>query len=228
MTHRLIAIGDIHGCTLALRALLTAIKPRPDDTLVTLGDYVDRGPDSKGTLDELIALAGRCRLVPIFGNHDQMLLDAKDGNDPTLSFFWLECGGQETLDSYGQNATVDDVPPEHLAFLRSCRRYFETDTHIFVHANYLPDVPLDQQTDDVLRWLSLREFVPGPHLSGKIGVVGHTSQETLLDLGHLLAIDTGCCYGGWLTAIDLTNGQRWQARESGRIRVQGSGFRLQE
>ena len=74
MPGRIIAIGDIHGYSAALAALLEAIAPRAEDTIVTLGDYVDRGPDSPGALDQLIALAARCRLVPLLGNHDEMLL----------------------------------------------------------------------------------------------------------------------------------------------------------
>ncbi len=76
MRPRTIAIGDIHGCSRALEAVLTAIGPRPDDVIVTLGDYVNRGPDSRAVLDRLIALEGQCTLVPILGNHDQMLLAA--------------------------------------------------------------------------------------------------------------------------------------------------------
>src|SRR5438128_342790 len=76
MSGRTIAVGDVHGCKAALDALLAAIEPEPADTLVTLGDYVDRGPDSRGVLDRLIGLAGRCRLVPLMGNHEEALLDA--------------------------------------------------------------------------------------------------------------------------------------------------------
>ncbi len=77
MPGRTIAIGDIHGCADALATLIAAIEPGPDDLVVTLGDYIDRGPDSRGTIELLIALAGRCRLVPILGNHDQMLLELR-------------------------------------------------------------------------------------------------------------------------------------------------------
>ena len=66
---RTIAIGDIHGCSIALAILITAIDPKPDDTIIPLGDFVDRGIDSKGVLDQLIALANRCNLIPILGNH---------------------------------------------------------------------------------------------------------------------------------------------------------------
>jgi serine/threonine protein phosphatase 1 len=213
---RIIAIGDIHGCSVALAALLWAIDPQPDDTIVALGDFVDRGLDSKGVLDQLIALADRYRLVPLLGNHDEMMLNARNGKDDFR--FWMNCGGITSLDSYGSSGQLDLVPAAHFHFLERCLRYFETDTHMFIHANYKPDVPLDKQDDHTLRWLSLRDFVPGPHFSGKIAVVGHTPQPDLLDLGHLVCIDTGCCKGGWLTALDVVSGRKWQADERGHHR----------
>src|SRR5437588_178789 len=73
---RTIAIGDIHGCSLALDGLIEAIDPQPDDTVVALGDFINRGPDSPGVLDSLIALKARCNLVPLLGNHEEMLLSA--------------------------------------------------------------------------------------------------------------------------------------------------------
>lgn len=213
---RVIAIGDIHGCADSLRALLEAIGPRREDTIITLGDYVDRGLDSKGVLDELIALAERCRLIPILGNHDQMMLHARQGKGDLR--FWLECGGQAALDSYGDELGLNAVPREHFRFLQSCRDYFETESHFFVHANYRADLPLDRQDDAMLRWLSLRDFVPGPHVSGKIAVVGHTPHREVLNLGHLICLDTGCGLGGRLTAFGLADGAIWQVDESGRVK----------
>lgn len=99
MPGRTIAIGDIHGCSLALDALLDSIKPRTGDSIITLGDYIDRGMDSRGVLDRLIELAQCCRLVSILGNHDQMLLDVRSGKHPIYWFF--DMGGTTTLDSYG-------------------------------------------------------------------------------------------------------------------------------
>lgn len=212
---RLIAIGDIHGCSTALRALLDAIAPAPDDTIVTLGDYVDRGLDSKGVLEELIALADRCHLVPILGNHDEMMLHARDGKGDLR--FWLECGGQTALDSYGDRAGLNAVPPEHFRFLASCRAYFEAETHFFTHANYRANLPLDRQDEQTLRWLSLRDHVSEPHVSRKTAVLGHTPQAEVLNLGHLICLDTDCCHGGWLTALDVHSGQLWQADEFGRL-----------
>jgi serine/threonine protein phosphatase 1 len=206
---RTIAIGDIHGCATAFRALLKAVDPKSDDLVVTLGDYVDRGPDSRSVMELMLELAGCCRLVPLLGNHDEMLLEARS-SDATRQF-WLECGGRATLASYG---ALESIPAEHLKFLAECPSYFETDTHFFVHGNYDPELPLDQQTGHVLRWLSLRQSVPGPHVCGKIAVVGHTPQKTILNLGHLIGIDTGCCYGGLLTALDVGSGHVWQQAET--------------
>jgi serine/threonine protein phosphatase 1 len=91
--------------------------------------------------------------------------------------------------------------------------WFETETHLFTHGNYDPDLPLDQQDGRTLRWLSLRDSVPGPHRSGKIAVVGHTPQSEVLNLGHLICLDTGCAYGGKLTGMDVDSGKVWQAEE---------------
>ena len=99
MAGRTIAIGDIHGCQAALAALIDTIAPGSEDTLVTLGDYIDRGAHSSGVVDQLIALARRCRLVPLLGNHEELLLDAL--RDITNLRRWLTLGGADTLRSYG-------------------------------------------------------------------------------------------------------------------------------
>ena len=219
MPSRTIAIGDIHGCSAALHAVLEAVDPKPDDTIVTLGDYVDRGEGVREAIDELLALAKRCRLVPILGNHDEMLLAILDGQRE-LFLEWLSYGGDVTLFSYGA-AVPEQIPPAHGEFLRSCRPYWETDGHFFVHASYRADRPLDEQPPKVLRWEPLRGRKPGPHQSGKLAIVGHTSQKDgeILDLGYLKCIDT-CCYGdGWLTAMDIDTGRVWQADQCGRMRM---------
>jgi serine/threonine protein phosphatase 1 len=127
---------------------------------------------------------------------------------------WLGIGGTATLDSYGYHGQPDAIPPEHLEFLRSCRLWHETQTHFFVHACYRPDLPLDQQDREVLLWQSIQQAIPRPHCSGKIAVLGHTPQPgpQFLYLGYLMCVDTGCCYGGWLTAVDVESGQVWRAQ----------------
>jgi serine/threonine protein phosphatase 1 len=215
---RLLAIGDIHGCTPALDAVLAAAKPQPDDTVVTLGDYVDRGPDSKGTIRRLIELASRCRLVPLLGNHDRIVLDLASGNKASFAD-WLRFGGETTLASY-DCVSPEEFPAAHLDFLRRCGLFHETEHHFFVHASYIKELPLDQQTEEVLLWDSLRYRLPGPHRSGKKAVVGHTAQKTgeILDLGYVVCIDTWIYGDGWLTMMDVETSQLWQADREGVMR----------
>ncbi len=222
---RTIAIGDIHGCSLALKVLVDAIDPGPDDLLVPLGDYIDRAPDSRGVLDQMIALGEHCVLVPLLGNHEEMLLAALEGQSELT--FWLKFGGMAALASYGRSSGLDIrpgdlralIPGEHLRFIKGCRDYFETVGHLFVHAYYEPDRPLLQQSGSVLRWASLPP-IPARHCSGKVAVLGHTPQKSgeILDLGFLKCIDTDCHGGGWLTALEIRTGQVWQADAQGRLR----------
>ena len=210
---RTIAIGDIHGCSAALAAILAAIDPRPDDTLIPLGDYIDRGPDSRGVIDQLLALESRCQLVPLLGNHELVLLGVAAGEMPMS--FWIEaCGGAATLASYG--GLLENIPAAHWEFFRNCRRYHETEKHIFLHANYDAELPLADQFDDALFWLHL-DRIPPPHQSGKKVFVGHTPQRSgrILDAGHIICIDTFCCGDGCLTAYDVDSGQFWQAEKGG-------------
>jgi serine/threonine protein phosphatase 1 len=206
-------IGDIHGCALAFFALVNELPLRPIDTVVTLGDYVDRGPRSADVFKWLFKLRERCKLVPILGNHDLAMLQA--WQSPASVDYWLSIGGADTLRSYGKNATIDSVPQAHIDFLRECALYHETDTHFFVHANYVPELSLDEQNEVDLLWISLQQRLPGPHKSGKIAIVGHTTQAKgeILDLPHLKCLDTGCCYNGWLTCLELTTGQIWQVND---------------
>lgn len=218
MSGRTIAIGDVHGCSAALAALVGAIDPGPGDTIVTLGDYINRGPDSRGVLETLIDLSGRCRLLPLLGNHDEILLDVLAGRRGL--HVWLSMGGLATLTSYGPGCDPAAIPEAHLKFLEGCLPYFEASDHIFVHANYWPELPMAEQPPWLLRWESLRERLPGPHASGKRVIAGHTSQKTgeVLDLEYLVCIDTYCHGGGWLTALEVGTGRLWQARRDGTLR----------
>ncbi len=215
---RTLAIGDIHGCLPALESLLAVIGPRTSDTLVTLGDYVDRGIDSRGVLERLLRLGRECHLVSLLGNHDQMMLQICEGHSE-LYIDWLMFGGNETLRSYG-SLRPERIPTSHIDFLRNCQLIYETETHFFLHGNYLADVPLDDQPEDVLLWDSLKERLPGPHFSGKTAIVGHASQKNgeVLDLGYLKCIDTRCYDTGWLTVLDVGSGQVWQANKEGHLR----------
>jgi len=228
MAGRTIAIGDIHGCLRALAALIDTIDPRPEDTLVTLGDYIDRGPHSRGVVDRLIALSSRCRLVPLLGNHEEALLDAL--RDISTLRKWLTLGGADTLRSYGwvsggpRKALADWIPKPHREFFASCQPYYEIASHLFVHAGFEPELSLDAQSGLALRWRVTDARTVRPHCSGKVAIVGHTPQHSgeILDLGFLVCIDTNCARGGWLSALDTTTGRVWQADRTGKLRT-GTG-----
>lgn len=215
---RVIAIGDTHGCVGALDAILAELRPERNDLVVTLGDYIDRGPDSRGVIERLLALREETELMPILGNHEEMLLTILDGHRYMLGD-WLAFGGLATLDSY-ETDNPADIPEEHIEFLRACIPIVELPTTFFVHAGYLPRKPLAKQPAEVLRWESLRERLPKPHRSGKKCICGHTSQKSgeILDAGHLVCIDTWVYGEGWLTALDVYSGQIWQADQQGRLR----------
>lgn len=217
MPRRVIAIGDVHGCAGALKGLLALVDPAEDDTIVMLGDCIDRGPDSRGVIEQVQALDEVCHLVPILGNHEQMMLDAADR--PPSEDSWLLTGGQETLDSYDVLAAAD-IPHEHLLFVRTWRDFFETETHFFAHGSYDPEFPLEEQEWGYMRWRSLRDGLPAAHQSGKQAILGHTSQKNgeILEAGYLTCIDTFCCGGKWLTALDTASGAIWQVDPAGRPR----------
>lgn len=210
---RTIAIGDIHGCARALEVLLELIQPAPEDLIVTLGDYVDRGPESRQVIDRMIQLQEQCRVVPLLGNHEYMLLEALD--QKMLLNFWMQCGGQQTLESYG--GTIDQIPAEHLDFIRNCQRYFETESHLFFHANFDPGASPDNQPDQLLLWEHLGHSRPTPHTSGKCVIVGHTPQPDgrVLNLEHVICLDTYCFGGGCLTAMDVHSQKIWQVNKRG-------------
>jgi serine/threonine protein phosphatase 1 len=145
-----LAIGDVHGCLTALDTLLGFVRPGPADQLVFLGDYIDRGPDSKGVLDRLLELRRKFDVVNLRGNHEVMMLAAATGWDNFR--FWRACGGVEALESYAGPdgaGTLDDIPDAHWHFVENrCVDWYETESHVFVHANLHPDFPLGNQPTD--------------------------------------------------------------------------------
>lgn len=214
---RTIAIGDIHGCHEALERLLLAIRPAADDVLVAMGDYVDRGPNAAAVIETLINLVSQCRFIPLIGNHEIMFFRALLGGKRDFDF-WFQHGGSTTLASYGGN--LKRVPQHHLAFLSHCQRYYETDSHFFVHANYEEHVPLHEQADEVLFWQHVTDYPPQWHDNGKVAILGHTPQfdGEILSFEQLKVIDTFCYGGQWLTALDVTSGKIWQTNNGGDLR----------
>jgi serine/threonine protein phosphatase 1 len=217
---RTLAIGDIHGCHAALIALLAQVQPRPGDTLVFTGDYIDRGPASRQVIDVLLGLHKSCSPVFLRGNHEGMILDARE--DLLKTGFWRDCGGLETLSSYGadyQSDWVSEIPDSHWKFFERNARFLETDTHIFVHAYVDAELEMKDQRDSLMLW-GYFEWIK-PHKSGKKIVCGHTVQDAgkINDVGFAVCIDTGAAMGGWLSCLDVKTGKYWQANESGETRT---------
>ena len=187
-----------------------------DDRIITLGDYVDRGPDSKSVIQWLIDRDADGKLIPLRGNHELMMIAARESERHHDE--WLACGGDTVLASYRTNE-LDAIPDTHWRFLTSrLRSHSQTNTHFFVHANAYADIPLDEQPDFMLYWESFGD--PAPYESGLTMVCGHTPQRTgqPLDVGHAICIDTWACGRGWLTCLDLDARYCWQANESGDTR----------
>lgn len=207
---RLIAVGDIHGCDRPLRLILDTIQPQHDDVFVFLGDFCNRGPNTKAVLDEVMNLAEKCGVYTVMGNHEEMVLGAFQGGKSDHEF-WCKFGGDKTLASFGISH-AKELPREYLQFFANCADYHESAGFIFVHAGCNPNAELEKQDGEILRWTRLN-VLQKPHPSGKVVVCGHTAQKVVFDGGHLICIDTGCGVTptGRLTALDLKSWKMWQA-----------------
>ena len=227
--NRLVAVGDIHGQKDMLHRLLNMIQPTAHDQFIFLGDYVDRGSDSRGVLTRLMEFQDEFpHTVFLRGNHDQLLLDVLAGfgvridkvlenpsifNDRdeqirTLELFYRN-GGQATLRSY-QLQEMKDFPLNHISFLESTRLWWTFENFIFTHAGIDPDIHLEDQDRHTLLWK--RSSRPGRN--GKIHVVGHCQTRDALpcfEQGRYV-LDTGAGYGQNLTACDVLTRDYWQAK----------------
>ncbi len=207
-------IGDIHGCHQALVDLLGKIDPDPDnDFLIFLGDYIDRGPDSKLVVEEIIKLQKRFKhLVPLMGNHDQVFLRYLSGKGKEKERnknreFFLAIGGEQTLKSYGagpdfKGNPLSIVPREHALFFKDLLNYWEDDEYIYVHAGIKPGVHMTQQSPEWLFW-ARAQFVDLKYKFDKRVVFGHTPFEKPRIDKNKIGIDTGAVYGNLLTCLVL-------------------------
>jgi serine/threonine protein phosphatase 1 len=208
---RQIAIGDIHGCVKTFRVLVKdELRLTPNDHLIVLGDMIDRGPDSKGVIDEIIALKERgIRVQVLQGNHEEMMINASLNNE-SLDY-WLRNGGQETLDSFGVKH-VSEIPTSYLDFIRFTELYIETAETIFVHAglNFNKSNPFSDY--DSMKWIRKMEVDP-TKIGNRTIVHGHVPAPLPLLLKSRkfnINLDAGCVYKdtpglGNLLAYDITN-----------------------
>ena len=215
---RTLIIGDIHGCSRTLRRLVEMIELTRDDTLYLLGDLIDRGNDSKGVIEAILALqkAG-FDIRPIRGNHEEMMLLAIRSGVFEDLLEWLSNGENTTLANYGVEH-LNDIAREHLMFLEELPYYRNTPQYLFVHAglDFSLDYPLSEAGRTAMLWTR-----NGKVNSRKIGertmVTGH-STKTLDEIKKSLTtkhirIDNGCCLGsgfigkGNLVAVNLGTGE---------------------
>lgn len=212
------AIGDIHGCRTALVTLIEHLPLTAEDTLVFLGDYVDRGPDTKGVLECIENYSGPAELVTLRGNHEVMMLDAR--TDTERFFSWQHFGGEETLYSYGYRDGLNwqaCIPDSHWSFLENTRPYYATETQIFVHASVTPKKALEEQEARALYWKKVSK--PKAYSPKHLVICGHTTQYAgdIADFGHTVFIDTYAYGDQWLTGINADTLEYWQANELGDV-----------
>ncbi len=218
---------DLHGCNKTFNALLNKIAFTTDDELYLLGDYIDRGPDSKGVIDTILDLQNRGHKVHcLMGNHEQMLLDAIRRDSPSAHRFWFNNGGEETLQSF--NCThARDIPEVYIAFFRCLDYYFEVGQFILVHAGLgfsrsNPN-PLDLDEESNRHHIIWRrdwyETINYEWLGNRYIVHGHTPIfqdeffENIINVetNRYLNLDTGCVFPhsgrGILTCIEINSGK---------------------
>ncbi|MCD6102596.1 MAG: serine/threonine protein phosphatase [Thermotogaceae bacterium] len=196
-------VGDIHGCLSALEALVDKLPLTTSDEIVFLGDYVDRGPDSKGVIDKLINLAENHRCIFLRGNHELMMLNCLQRSEDCDLWSWN--GAAATLRSYGGKAEL--ISQSHMNFLVSTRAYYIVDEYFCVHAGVKPGVNLEDQELFDMVWIR-DEFIYSENpLPGYTVVFGHTPFESVHRSPGKIGIDTGCVYGGMLTALRLEDGK---------------------
>ncbi len=217
---RLFAVGDIHGCGTAFDAMLAAIDLQANDKVIALGDYINKGPETKLVFDRLLQLSSKGVLVPLLGNHELKMLAAQRLKQPRIDDSVLI--DESTLNSYAPSegqGHLEDIPLEHWRFVEEeCLDWFVTENHIFVHATLEADKPLAQQSREALFWKKFNH--PKPHCSGKTMVCGHTPQRNgyPINLGHAICLDTAACEGQWLTCLNVTSGQVWQTNQQRQVR----------
>ncbi len=227
---RVYAVGDVHGRLDLLQRLLGLIKADAAQakslrkTLVYLGDYIDRGPESKGVIDLLLSrpmnVAG-FNEIHLMGNHEDILLQFLA--DVRCGPHWFAYGGMATLESYGvsppglmaaeadllraQRDLQGKVPSSHLEFLRRMPLKHEEGDYLFVHAGVRPGVPPDEQIGQDLMWIR-DEFLDSDADFGNLVVHGHTISETPQVKANRIGIDTGAYATGILTALVLEGNER--------------------
>ncbi len=229
---QIFVVGDIHGCHALLKQIHKKILDKSDSArgnklLIYLGDYIDRGPRIKETIQALLDFQpDKFQQIFLLGNHEQMMLDFIN-KVPDSLYLWMLNGGDETLSSYGikgaaslydetksnetlRDELVNSIPKDHLQFFNSLSLSHQWGWYFFVHAGIDPEVPLDKQDKNILIWQRAREFLFNTKSFEKIIVHGHTPQPAIEDLANRINLDNGEFYTGTLSCliIDTNTGNK--------------------
>ncbi len=212
---KLIVIGDVHGCAEELNTLVRKLPLDQDTSLLFLGDYVDRGPDSKGVIDTVLDLSELYSVIALRGNHEAMFQQfLADPNNSALAGNFILNGGSATLASYSVRGASYDIPAPHRAFLRDLKLFYATETHFFVHAGIPPDFnfaaesgdEVDAKTAHQFLWIR-NHFLKSQVRWPRLVVHGHTPVDQIELLPNRINLDTGCVYGRRLTAMHMGTGK---------------------
>jgi len=204
-TEKIFAIGDIHGCADELRQLLQKLPLSPDCRVVFMGDYIDRGENSREVIEIIKDLSNYYKVICLLGNHESMLLDfLEDPVSPDAGAF-IYNGGTATLASYADRTGRYHIPQSHLDFYNSLLLTYETDQFFFVHAG-VPNISLTEldpkKHKQDLIWIR-EEFLNSSFKWEKIIVHGHTPVVSVDESQQRINVDTGCVYDNNLSAIEL-------------------------
>ncbi len=198
---RFFAVGDIHGCLDKLEKLIRRLDIAAADTLIFLGDYIDRGPDPKGVVDFLVQLRSECegRVIFLKGNHEVMFLDYLKGWNREAYLYY---GGTSTVESYSRERGSFYLPEDHRRFFNDLGVFYEAADYIFVHAGLKPGLPMEQQSEDDMLWIRA-EFIDSDYDWGRRVIFGHTAFMVPHIEKNKIGIDTGAVYGRELTCVIL-------------------------
>jgi serine/threonine protein phosphatase 1 len=210
---RTICVGDVHGMLDRLKTLFSKLKIKKTDTVIFLGDYIDRGSDSKGVIDFIIDLQKKCKVITLKGNHEDFALETFKFMEGRLSNdsyrkSWMNNGGVECLRSYDPEAidkgyfgqAVDNMMQLHGDFLEKLQLTYEDENFIYVHGYLSPELDLQDQDEDMCLWGRFNDIQP--HKSDKTIVCGHSIQSEPVNMGYKICIDTGSFKPqGYITAM---------------------------
>ena len=201
---RYIAITDIHGELKKLERLLSKIETRPDDIFVFMGDYIDRGPDSRGVVEKVIEISEQFKTITLIGSHEYALLHSK--TDEYYNYLFWNYGGPATVKSYG--GSFDNILKTHGDFYRNLQFYYLTEDYLFVHAGIDPRYSLEEQCETDLVYIRSAFYRNKHNLPQKI-IFGHTEFDSPLIQEDKICIDLGCGKypNAKLCALILDNGK---------------------